>query len=111
MAEKLNLRLEDIFQIVSYHEAAPLLGVADAEQDDGDDDGAHRDPGHHGPRDPRLLNVHLPPGAVGGGAVNRHATILTFCSVFTQSIQNSAMCWNIPVPAATSLEVLPVLAS
>ena len=61
-----------IFQIVSYHEAAPLLGVADAEQDDGDEDGAHADPGHHGPSELKLFRVHIPRSAIGGGAVGRH---------------------------------------
>ena len=61
-----------IFQIVSYHEAAPLLGVADAEQDDGDEDGAHADPSNHRASDLKLLRVHLRRSAVGGGAVGRH---------------------------------------
>ena len=54
----------------SHHEAAPLLGVADAEHDDGEEDGAHGDAGDHGSGDPRLPHVHLPASAVG--AVGRH---------------------------------------
>ena len=48
----------------TYHEAAPLLGVADAEHDDGDKDGAHGDPGHKWPGDDGPLHVSLPSGAV-----------------------------------------------
>ena len=65
----------------TYHEAAPLLGVADAEHDDSEEDGAHGDPGHKGPGDDGLLHVSLPSGAVEGGAVcSRHGVLTTLAN-------------------------------
>ena len=54
----------------THHEAAPLLGVANAEHDDDEKDGAHGDPRHQGPGEDGLLHVGLPSGAVEGGAVD-----------------------------------------
>ena len=93
----------------THHEAAPLLGVANAEHDDNDKNGAHGDPRHQGAGENGLLHVGLPSGAVEGGAVDgRHgfhtnfARPLTGCIVVCLFAQSSNAPEYPRTPASTS---------
>ena len=103
--------MSDLYVCVSkicptHHEAAPLLGVANAEHDDDEKDGAHGDPRHQGPGEDGLLHVGLPSGAVEGGAVDgRHGVATNVARPLTGCICVCAIkqCSRIsPHPASTS---------